>query len=39
MGVERDADDFQVRFRLEEARIFYLEGVDIVGILDVLVNN
>jgi len=30
MRIERDADDFQVGFRLGKARVFYLKGIDII---------
>ena len=39
MGVEWDTDDFQVWFRFGKSCVFYLKGVDVIGILHVLIDN
>ena len=39
MREEQDANDLEVGFRLGKTRFFHLEGVNVIRILDVLVND
>jgi len=39
MGEKQNTYDLQIRLRLRKTRFFYLEGVDVVQALDVVVND
>ena len=39
MWVERDADNFQVRFQFQESWFFNLEGIYLIEVFDVLIDD